>query len=263
MAIGIRLACQVRCRDLMEATRRAQPPSVPLVDGTSPAARGSIATAARSARASPLKQDSAMWWSLVPYSVCDVQRDAGVHGERLEPFLHQFGVERADLVAHELGLEHQERPARDVDRHARQRLVHRHVHVGVAGDALHVAERLLHRLAERDADILGGVVVVDMQVALGLARSDRCANGAPAGRACGRKSRCRSRSTTRRVPSRSTATSTSVSLVARLMVALRMQKSSRTRPGDAGNRRKRRALRVSPAFYQGPSDFATAAYQQG
>jgi hypothetical protein len=42
------------------------------------------------------------------------------------------------------------------------------MHVGVAGDALHVAERLLHRLAERDADILGGVVVVDVQIALGL-----------------------------------------------------------------------------------------------
>ncbi len=55
-------------------------------------------------------------------------------------------------------------------RDARQRLVHRHMHVGVAGDALHVAERLLHRLAERDADVLGGVVVVDMQVALGLDR---------------------------------------------------------------------------------------------
>ena len=53
-------------------------------------------------------------------------------------------------------------------RDARQRLVHRHVHVGIAGDAAHVAERLLHRLAERDADVLGGVVVVDMQVALGL-----------------------------------------------------------------------------------------------
>ena len=98
----------------------------------------------------------------------DVQRDAGIHGEGLEPLLHQLGVEGADLVAAELGLEHQERPARNVDRDARERLVHRHVHVGVAGDALHVAERLLHRLAERDADILGGVVMIDVQVALGL-----------------------------------------------------------------------------------------------
>ncbi len=44
------------------------------------------------------------------------------------------------------------------------------MHVGIAGDALHVAERLLHGLAERDADILGGVVIIDMQVALGLDR---------------------------------------------------------------------------------------------
>ena len=84
--------------------------------------------------------------------------------------LHQLGVEGADLVARELDLEHQERPARDVDRDAGQRLVHRQMHVGIAGDALHVAERLLHRLAERDADVLGGVVVVDVQVALGLDR---------------------------------------------------------------------------------------------
>src|SRR5687767_4570559 len=40
-----------------------------------------------------------------------MQRDAGVHGERLKPLLHQLGIEGADLVAHELGLEHQERPA--------------------------------------------------------------------------------------------------------------------------------------------------------
>ncbi len=38
-----------------------QPPSEPLVEGTSSAARGSIATAARNARAKPLKQDSAIW----------------------------------------------------------------------------------------------------------------------------------------------------------------------------------------------------------
>ena len=72
------------------------------------------------------------------------------------------------LSRRELGLEHQERPPRNVDRDAGQRLVHRHVHARVARDALHVAERLLHRLAERDADVLGGVVVVDVQVALGL-----------------------------------------------------------------------------------------------
>ena len=40
--------------------------SAPLVDGTRSAWRGSIATAALSARATPLKQDSAIWWLLTP-----------------------------------------------------------------------------------------------------------------------------------------------------------------------------------------------------
>src|SRR5262245_26314837 len=50
-------------------TPKDQPPSTPLVEGTSPAARGSMAMAVRSARARPLKHDSATWWSLLPYSV--------------------------------------------------------------------------------------------------------------------------------------------------------------------------------------------------
>ena len=76
----------------------------------------------------------------------------------------------ADLVAREIDLEHQHRPARNVDHDARQRLVHRHVDRGIAGDAGHGAERLLHGLPERDADVLGGVVVIDMEVAIGLHR---------------------------------------------------------------------------------------------
>ena len=39
---------------------------------------------------------------------------------------------------------------------------------GIAGDPGHGAERLLHRLAERYPDILGGVVMVDVKVAVGL-----------------------------------------------------------------------------------------------
>ena len=111
-------------------------------------------------------------------------------------------------------------------RDAGQRLVHRHMHVGIAGDALHVAERLLHRLAERDADVLGGVVVVDVQVALGLDRDvdarmprqqiEHVVEEADAGR--DRR--------TRPVPSRSTATSMSVSLVLRFTAPLRMAGSS-------------------------------------
>ena len=97
-----------------------------------------------------------------------MQRHRGVDGESLEPFLHQFGVERTHLVAHEFSAEDEKRPAGNVDRHARERLVHGNVDIGVARNAFHIAERLLHRLAERDPDILGGVMMIDMQVALSL-----------------------------------------------------------------------------------------------
>src|SRR6185436_19935306 len=40
------------------SSENSHPPSRPLVDGTSPAARGSMASAARNTRARPLKQDS-------------------------------------------------------------------------------------------------------------------------------------------------------------------------------------------------------------
>ena len=51
-----------------------------------------------------------------------------------------------------------------------KRLVHWHVHVGIPRDAFHIAECLLDGLAERDADIFGGMVMIDVQVALGLDR---------------------------------------------------------------------------------------------
>src|SRR5262245_28821004 len=91
-------------------------------------------------------------------------------GEGLEPLTKQLGVHFADLRAGELDLPHQEGPARYVERDPGQRLVHWQIGRAIAGDARLVAERLGHRLAERDARILGGVVVVDMQVALGLQR---------------------------------------------------------------------------------------------
>ncbi len=40
--------------------------SIPLVEGSVPAARGSIAAACRNAWAMPLKTDSAMWWPSLP-----------------------------------------------------------------------------------------------------------------------------------------------------------------------------------------------------
>ena len=98
--------------------------------------------------------------------VLDVEREAAVLGEGLEELAEQLGVEIADLVAAEGDLPDEIGPAGDVDRAAGQRLVHRQVDVAIAGDAGAVAQRLAKRLAERDADILGGVVLVDVEVAL-------------------------------------------------------------------------------------------------
>jgi len=103
-----------------------------------------------------------------------------------------------------------------------RRLVHRHVDRGIAGDAGHGAERLLHGLSQRDADVFGVWVMVDVEVAIRLHRDvdagmageqvQHVIEEADAGRELAMP-----------VPSRFTATSMSVSLVLRLMVALRME----------------------------------------
>ena len=62
----------------------------------------------------------------------------------------------------------QEGPAGNVDGTAGQGLVHGEMAVGIARDALAIAERLGNRLAEDDAAILCGVVKIDVQIALGL-----------------------------------------------------------------------------------------------
>ena len=97
-----------------------------------------------------------------------MQRDPGVLGESLEEFAHQFGVEGADLRRAEINVPDEERPTGDVDGRLGHRLVHGKVDRGIARNALAVAQRLGNRLAERDARILDGMVIVDMQVALHL-----------------------------------------------------------------------------------------------
>src|SRR6186713_834238 len=91
-----------------------------------------------------------------------MKRYTSIHREGLKPLLHKLGVERANLVAHELGPEDQERSTGNVDRHPRQGLVHWHVHVGIPGDAFHIAERLLDSLTERDPDIFSSMVMIDV-----------------------------------------------------------------------------------------------------
>ena len=91
-----------------------------------------------------------------------------LHGEGLEEFAHELGIERADLRRRKARAEHQERPAGDIERDTGQRLVHGQQAIRIAGDAAFVAERLAQGLAEREPGILHRMVVVDMVVADGL-----------------------------------------------------------------------------------------------
>ena len=86
-------------------------------------------------------------------------------GEALEEIVHQLGLE----IAHADDL-HSEihggvRPAAEIDGRDRQRLVHRHHEVARAVDPAARAQRLRHRLAERDAEIFHGVMLIDVEIA--------------------------------------------------------------------------------------------------
>ncbi len=103
---------------------------------------------------------------VVAVQVVDVQRDTRVVREALEELVGQLRVEGADHAALEVDAHVQPRATREVDHHARQRLVERHVGVAVAAQPLLVAHRLRDRLAERDADVFDRVVAVDVQIAV-------------------------------------------------------------------------------------------------
>ena len=121
--------------------------------------------AMRSARPKALNTVSIWWWVLVPrrLSMCRV---TGAWLTKPGRILEQVDVELAD---HRTGVRHvhgQPGTPGEVDHHPRQRLVQRHVGVPVAGHAFLVADGLGEGLAEGDAYVLDGMVVVDVQVAV-------------------------------------------------------------------------------------------------
>ncbi len=98
--------------------------------------------------------------------VFDVQRNAGILRERLEPLAEQFGIHFADFGSRKFSLPDQEGAARHVDRDPRQRFVHGQLHVAIADDAGLVPQRLGDGLTKHDAGIFGGVVEIDVKIAL-------------------------------------------------------------------------------------------------
>ena len=190
-----------------------------------------------------------------------VQRQLGRARDRAEELLGEVGVEALDRARGQLALEDAERPAGDVDRRRRARLVHRHGRLAEAGDARAVAERLVERLAEHDADVLDGVVRAGLEVARrGDVEVER-RRGARPRRACGRRSRCRWSACPRRGRRASSWSRMSVSFVWREMSADRVMRgapSTRRGPGSPLPARGRRRAapgreRPRPTTIPGPS----------
>src|SRR5580698_6787384 len=98
--------------------------------------------------------------------VVDMQRHARMVHEAAKEFDGEVDVEGADARTREGHVEFEARPAREIDHHARKRLVERHVGMAIAANALALADGFRHRLPERDARVFHRVVVVDMKIAM-------------------------------------------------------------------------------------------------
>ena len=90
--------------------------------------------------------------------------------EAFEEVADQLRLQIADHAHLEPQVDDRVDAAAEIDRRDRQRLVHRHHEVAGPVDAAPRAERRRHRLAERDADVLDGVMLVDVEIPSGLER---------------------------------------------------------------------------------------------
>ena len=114
-----------------------------------------------------------MWCVFLPLRVrmCSVNIAAVANARQNSSASCGSNPGRADQVAvveGEVDVVDEERPARQVERDLHERFVERHLIGREPAHAGLVAERLLHRFAERDADVLDRVVGVDLEIALAL-----------------------------------------------------------------------------------------------
>ena len=107
--------------------------------------------------------------------------------EPLEEVVHELGLQIADPRRPDPQVHRGVRPAREIDRGDGQRFVHRHDEVPGALDAAARAERLVHGLAERDAEVLDRVMLVDVEVSPRVDDKVETRRGARRARACGRE----------------------------------------------------------------------------
>jgi hypothetical protein len=79
--------------------------------------------------------------------------------------VHELALQVADHSYAHLQIDHRFRPTTQVDSHDRERLVHRHHEIAGAVDPFAIAERAEQRFTQDDADVLDGVVLIDIQIA--------------------------------------------------------------------------------------------------
>ncbi len=89
---------------------------------------------------------------------------AGLVGEGLEKLFDQSDAEVADHRLLVVDLINERLPVREVERDARQRLIHRQQKETIPPDPPLFAEGFLERLPEHDAGILDGVVIIDIDI---------------------------------------------------------------------------------------------------
>src|SRR3954464_11965280 len=98
--------------------------------------------------------------------------------EAFEEIVDELGLQVADPQYFDLEIDDGVWAAAEIDRGNRKRLVHGHDKVAGAVDAAAIAERLRHGFAERDAEILHRMVLIDIEVP---SRLDAQVEGAVAG----------------------------------------------------------------------------------
>ncbi len=106
--------------------------------------------------------------AVLTVEVLYVQRGASSLGEGLKPLLKQLGVHLADFRPRQYNSPDQVGPLAEINGNTRQGLVHRHRRLTPAADADAVAKRLCHSSPNDDAGVLGGVVLVGVQIAFSL-----------------------------------------------------------------------------------------------
>jgi len=98
----------------------------------------------------------------------DMQVAQCVRSKRLPKVFDQFAVEIADLWGWHLCLENQKGPAAKIDGARDQSLFHWQNHMAVTPDSVFVTQALIHRLPKADADVLGSMMCIHLQITYGM-----------------------------------------------------------------------------------------------